>query len=76
MPRAYRHFFLNDCKKAGTVATVFVPPADFEHVVASVAAVLQSKEAAAGSQRALNVSLCQLRSPFTCNVYFFCLHWQ
>ena len=25
-----------------------------------------------GSQRALNVFMCQLRSPFTCNNYFVC----
>ena len=57
--------FLNDYNKAGTVATVFcVPAVDIRTCRRKSCSCLVEQR---GSQRALNVSMRQLRSPFTCN---------
>ena len=58
--------FKIDCKKAGTVATVFYDTCRFEHVVSSVARVLWSNEVANVLKMSPSFTLYMPFSPCIC----------
>ena len=55
-------------KRSEPLQLFFVPPVDVQTCCSKCCFCFVEQR---GSQRALNVSMCQLRSPFTCNLYFF-----
>ena len=63
-------FFLMIAKRPEPLQLFLCATCRFKFVVCKCCSCIVLVEQR-GSQRALNVSMCHLRSPFTCNVYFF-----